>query len=232
MGDKPRPDGSTSPDDDETAKLELPSLTLPGFGRKRRRKDEPPPEPAAEPERGAPKRPATVLPAPDPEPLPEPAHEPVHASEPEPAQPRRRARSRPSLPRLPGWVAALVTGIVVGLFGVALTALSLRGCEAVRGTQSCGGPGAFLLVVILALMVLLGAVVLAALGVSESGSTSFLAVGVLCVVVLLVLADRLFTAWMFVVIPLVTAGAYVLAHWVTTTFVEPRPEKGPEVDVR
>ena len=90
----------------------------------------------------------------------------------------------------------------------------------------------FLLVVILVLMVLLGAVVLAALGVSESGSTSFLAVGVLCVVVLLVLADRLFTAWMFVVIPLVTAGAYVLAHWVTTTFVEPRPEKGPEVDVR
>ncbi len=220
MGDKPRPDGSTSPDDDETAKLELPSLTLPGFGRKRRRKDEATPEPeaepeaelepevGAEPERVVHEQPTTALPAPAPEPLPEPElrPEPVHASEPEPAQPRRRARSRPSLPRLPGWVAALVTGIVVGLFGVALTALSLRGCEAVRGTQSCGGPGAFLLVVILVLMVLLGGVVLAALGVSESGSTSFLAVGVLCVVVLLVLADRLFTAWMFVVVPLVDCG--------------------------
>jgi len=39
-------------------------------------------------------------------------------------------------------------------------------------------------------------------------------------------------SWMFVVAPVLGALAYLLAHWVTTTFVEPTPERGPEHDVR
>jgi hypothetical protein len=215
MGDTSRPDEAGREEDaDETAKLELPSLRLPGFGRRRGRTADP------EPRTADPEPVATDF---EPEPAPEPDRE----------VPQRRApRPRPSLPTPPGWVAALVTGLVVGLVGAGLTYLSLRGCEAVRGTETCGGPGLFLLVVILVLMVLVGGVVLALLGLPDSRSTSFLAVGVLCVVVLLALSDRLFSAWMFLVVPLLTAAAYVLAHRVTTTFVEPRPQKGPEVDIR
>lgn len=231
MGETPRPDEPETPDD-ETARLELPSLSLPGFGRRRRRKD-PAPEPAPEPVSPVRDRPATVVPVVEPDPETQPEQVPVSYDEPEPEPGQRRApRGRPTLPTPAGWVAALVTGLVVGLVGVALTYASLRGCELVRGTQTCGGPGVIVLVVILVLMVLLGGVVLAVLGLPESRSTSFLAVGVLAVVLLLSPTDRLYSAWMLLVVPVLGAAAYVLAHWVTTAFVEPRPEKGPEIDVR
>ena len=89
-----------------------------------------------------------------------------------------------------------------------------------------------LILVILVLMVLLGGLVLTLLHLSDAKATSFLAVGVMFVVVLLTPQDALFSPWMFLVVPLVSAAAFVLAHWVTATFVEPRPEKGPAHDVR
>jgi hypothetical protein len=183
-----------------------------------------PPAPVAEPE-----------PVAEPLPVADPDSEAMHdeLEDAEAAAGQRRApRARPSLPKPPGWVAALVTGVVVGLVGVGLTYVSLQGCEAVRGTQTCGGPGLFVLLVILVLMVFLGGVVLAVLGLPESRSTSFLAVGVLAVVMLLTPTDALFSSWMRLVVPVLGAAAYVLAYWVTSAFVEPRPEKGPEVDVR
>ncbi len=133
---------------------------------------------------------------------------------------------------MPGWVAALVTGLVVGASGAGLTWVSLRGCEAVKGTESCGGPGLLLLVVIVVLMVLLGGLLLALLRVPEPRSTSFLGVGVLVVVVLVTLIQQLFSGWMFLVVPLLGAASYVLALRITTAFVEPTPERGPEHDVR
>jgi hypothetical protein len=129
-------------------------------------------------------------------------------------------------------VAALLTGLVVGLVGVVLTYASLRGCELVRGTQTCGGPGLLVLVAILGLMVLLGSVVLGLLDLPQSRSTSFPAVVVLAVVLLLTPTGRLFSPWTLPAVPAVGAAAYVLALWVTTAFVEPRPEKGPKIDVR
>ena len=139
----------------------------------------------------------------------------------------------PSLPRLSTRTAVLVTGAVVGLVGALLTFLSLRGCDAVAGTESCGGgPGLLLLVVILAVMVALGSALLSLWGVAESRGTSVLAVGVLCVVVLLTLIQELFSSWMFLALPVLGAPSYLLAHWVTTTFVEATPEDGPQHDVR
>ena len=133
---------------------------------------------------------------------------------------------------MPGQVAALVTGLVVGVFGAMLTYLSLNGCDAIKGTQSCGGTGLLLLAGILVLMVLLGGVLLAAWGITDPRSTSFLAVGILCVIVLLTLIQQLFSPWMFLAVPFLSALSYSLSQWVTTTFVEPTPEKGPEHDVR
>jgi len=67
-------------------------------------------------------------------------------------------------------------------------------------------------------MILLGSALLRALGVPGSGSTSFLAVGILAVISMLALLDVIFSAWMFLVIPVLAAVAYLVAHWVTTRF--------------
>lgn len=266
MGEDPTGgEGARPPEDDETARLELPSLRLPRFGRRRKaRDDEKTADPAAEaPPAEAPPTeapPAATHPAPpEPEPLPAPTPEPL--PQPEPA-PQRALVSTPevappthempveeepvdeepvdepatrapfALPQLPGRVAAVLTGAVVGVVGVALTYLSLQGCDAVRGTKSCGGgPGLLLLLVILVLMVLLGGVLLALWDASEPRSTSFLGVGVLAVVVLIASLRDLDSVWMFLVVPLVCALSFLLAQWVTTAFVE-LPEKGPQHDVR
>lgn len=255
MADTPPEDGDARSDD--TAKLELPSLNP--FKRRRARRDPEPvepvdlPEPDTRPESVAePVRPSAPEPAPEPTvtpaedteetrpfvPVAEPtatngAYTEEAAGEPttEPGQ-RKAARPRRSLPTLPAPLAALLGGLVVGAFGAGLTWVSLTGCDAIRGTESCGGAGVLVIFVILALMVLLGGLVLALMHLNDAKATSFLAVGVLFVAVLLTPQDALFSPWMFLVVPLVSGGAFVLAHWVTATFVEPQPEKGPAHDVR
>jgi hypothetical protein len=105
---------------------------------------------------------------------------------------------------------------------VVLTWLSLRGCEAVRGTASCGGgPGFLLLVAIFAITVLLGSALLKAFDVPDPGSSSFLAVGLVAVVALLFLIDFVDSWAMIIVIPLLSVGGYLASVWVTKTFVEP-----------
>ena len=138
-------------------------------------------------------------------------------------QPTKQLRPRRglALPTPGGANAAVVTGALVGLISVGLTWMSLRLCEVVRGTSSCGGPGYLLLLLILVAMVLLGTSLLRALGVPQPGSTSFLAVGLLAVLTLLLLVGVLFHWWMILVLPACSALTFAAAHWVTTTFVEP-----------
>lgn len=134
----------------------------------------------------------------------------------------RRAKSRrvPRGPVLTGYPASALSGLLVGLVMVGLTVAALRGCEAVRGTSTCGGPGLLLLVIILVLLVLLGQVLLKLLRVPDPGSTSFLAVGLIAVVALLFLIDVILDWQMIIVIPLVGLVSFLLSHWVTTAFVE------------
>lgn len=225
-------------DEKNEPSLELPSLRLPGLGRRKKTR-----EATAEPQAPAEPREDTTppevpvgepTPAPEPEPVPEPTPVPVPVPEPErgrvaeptepvttPERARRRA-SRPatlSAPTIPGRLAAGLTGLLVGGVGAAATYGAMEGCEEVRGVSTCGGaPGFFILVAIVVLMVLLGSLILKALRVADTASTSFLAVGIVTVVVMLTLLDEIFSAWMFAVIPVLTAAAYVLAHWVTTRF--------------
>lgn len=127
--------------------------------------------------------------------------------------------------------ASLVVGALVGAVGTGLTWAALQGCEALRGTDSCGGPGLLVLVAILALMVIAGALLLKALRVAEPNATSFLGVGLMTVVVLVTLMESLFSAWMFLAVPVLTALSYLAAQWVSTRFVD--TEKAPPgVDVR
>lgn len=144
---------------------------------------------------------------------------PTAPAAPAPGRRVARERSGPRLPSLPGPVAAAATGGGVGLAGAAGTYAALAGCEAARGVSSCGGaPGFLILVAILVLMVLLGAVLLRALRVSDPTSTSFLAVGVVTVVVMLLMLDVIYSPWMFLAVPVLGALAFLLSHWVTTRF--------------
>lgn len=158
---------------------------------------------------------------------------------PEPAAAPERVRRERTGPPLPGRVAAALAGLVAGAVIVGLTSASFELCSRIQGTNSCGGPGIFLLVAILVIAVVLGTVVLRVCRVPEPGSTSFLAVGLTSVIALLFLIDLLFEWWMVIVIPLVSIATFVLSHWVTATFVEPAKPVGvidePEVvdhDVR
>ena len=120
---------------------------------------------------------------------------------------------------------------MVGAVGTALTWAALQGCEALRGTDSCGGPGLLVLVAILALMVVGGAVLLKALQVAEAKGTSFLGVGLMTVIVLVALMESLFSPWMFLAVPVLTALSYLAAQWVSTRFVDVE-ESSPGVDIR
>jgi hypothetical protein len=133
----------------------------------------------------------------------------------------RKAKREFALPDIGGMPAAVLTGLLVGVLTVGLTWAGFRLCEVVQGTSSCGKPGFLLLVAIVIVMIYLGGALLKAFRVTDPGSTSFLAVGLMAVVVLLFLVDVLFSWSMIIVIPIVAMATYALAHWVTTAFIEP-----------
>jgi hypothetical protein len=156
-----------------------------------------------------------------------PPRQPKQPAAPRAAKAPRAPRVEVTAPRLPtltGWVAAAVTGVAIGLLLVGMTAGALQGCEAVRGTATCGGSGVVILVVIMAALVALGGVLLRLFNVPDPGSTSFLAVGMVAVISLLFLLDVLLSWWMLLVIPAISVAMYLLAYWVTTAFVEPAKE--------
>lgn len=127
-------------------------------------------------------------------------------------------------PVLTGLVAALVTGLAIGLLLVLLTAAGQRGCEAAQGTSSCGGAGYPLILAILVVAVLAGGALLRWAGVPDPTSTSFLAVGLLAVIALLFLVEQLDSWSMLLVIPLVSVATFAASHWVTTAVIEPSRE--------
>jgi hypothetical protein len=186
-----------------------PSLELPSLFRRKKRpggeRDAPPP--VVEERR----RPALVKEGRSPvskPPEPEPPAEPVEAPRP------------PRSPLLSPLPAAILTGAVVGLVTVGLVWLTLRGCSSLRGTSSCGGLGVVVLLAIFVVVVLAGRALLGILGVPDAGSTSFLALAVVAVVALLFVKD-LETTTSAAVLAVVTALAFGVSQWVTSTFTEP-----------
>jgi hypothetical protein len=123
--------------------------------------------------------------------------------------------------RPPGSLVALVTGAVVGLVLVGLTVGSLHLCTALRGTDSCGKPGILILLAITAVAILLGSVLLRLTGVVAHGSTSFLGVGLLVVVILLALLPVLDEWWVAIAIPAIAMLTFLASWWLTTTYAEP-----------
>ena len=132
--------------------------------------------------------------------------------------PRQRRSFR--LPAVDSRLAVALTGLVVGLLSVVLSWTTLRGCEVVRGVGSCGGIGLFALLAIVAIEIVLGAVMLRLWGITDPTGTSFLGVGLVAVVALLFFLSSLESSWMLLVIPLLSAVAFLVSWWVTTSFVE------------
>ena len=188
---------------------EQPSLELPKLGWRRR------------PRRARPAQPESP---PTPEPAPEPAPVAVETPAPEPEQDElveERPARRPRLRRPSGWPAVVATGLLVGLAVVGLTWGSLRTCEQVQGTSSCGTAGYPMLGLVVALAVLVGSLLLRLAQVPDPVSTSLLGVGVAAVIVLVFLINHLDQPAMVVVIPLICAATYAGAHWLTTAVIEP-----------
>ena len=186
---------------DKDLESDGPSLELPsfGFGRKKSAKQS---EQAAPVEDAAPPV--------EPEPTPGPT--------PELAVPREKRDF--TVPAISAVQAAVAVGAVIGLLAVLLTFASLKLCELVRGTDSCGGPGLLLLVATLVILTYVGGWLLRGFGIDDPGSTSFLAVGLLSVLAMLFFLDVIYNWWMVIVIPLVAMGTYALSWWVTTRFVD------------
>lgn len=201
---------------------EEPNLELPGFKLGRRRKQRPGGEhtaagarPADAPEVGAEKAAHVSQQAPHSRVMP--------ARDPEP--PRKDTRAAlPRLPRLPGPLAAVLTGALMGLLGVGLAWLSAQGCEAVRGVGSCGGFGLFALIAILGIEVLLGAALLRACRSTDPVSTSFLGVGLVAVIAMLFFLDSIESRWMLLVIPALTALTYLASWWVVEALIADKPD--------
>jgi hypothetical protein len=146
----------------------------------------------------------------------------------------RKAPRRPvRVPSMPAQSASLLVGGLVGLAAVVLTYVSLQACELVAGTASCGGPGLFVLLAVVVLMILAGSAALSMLGVPESGGLSFLGVAMFVAVCLVVLLPNLLELWMIVVAPVLCALTFLAAHWIVTRFDEEILETdGPRYDVR
>ena len=177
-----------------------PTLGMPSFSLRARRRPTPP-EPVAP---DAPTASATQSTA-----------ETDHVAEMAPAGRTPRGTTLTGLP------AAAATGVVVGALGVLLVWLAGVGCEAVRGTSSCGGgPGLLVLVVVLGVLAWSGGLLLRAFAVPDAGSTSVLAVGILAVLVMVFLLGSLDQWWTALAVPVLGAGAYAAAWRVTTAVVD------------
>jgi hypothetical protein len=160
---------------------------------------------------------AAVADADAPEAVTKQAREPKAAKPPKDPKPKKEL----TLPLIPGMQASVITGILIGILACGATYVALQGCQRIKGTSACGGPGFLLLIAILIALVVIGGALLKAFRVTDPGSTSFLAVGLLSVFVLLFLVEVIFEWWMIIVIPIVAAVTFALSHWVTVRFIEP-----------
>lgn len=146
-----------------------------------------------------------------------------------PSWPTRRPRSRAAgatrSPRspvaVPSFALAPAAGLLTGIALLVFVWAGLQGCEALRGGASCGaGPGMTYLVVVFAATVVVGRLLLGLLKVDEPGMTSFLAVGITCLVAVLVFSGLFESALMLVLLPLMSAAAFAASAWIATLQVD------------
>jgi hypothetical protein len=116
--------------------------------------------------------------------------------------------------RLPTPAVAAAAGLLVGSTSAALVWLGMAGCDASRGSPSCGGGlGVGMLATVVLISWIVGRLLLGFAAVADAAMASFLGVGLAMIVVLLFLVGETFSVWMWVVLPLLTAATFAGSVW-------------------
>jgi len=219
---------------DDESKLAAPKL----FGRKKGSSTPPPAEPVPDGEQPTAKSEPGTMPQdehqtePEPlaptepeatavldEPVPAPTERPKPAKEPKPPKPAR------TTPILSGTQAAAFAGLLVGAFLVLATYGSLNLCSTVRGASTCGGSAGFPLLLAIGIVAVVGGgALLRMFRVASPVGDSFLAVALVAVLTVLFLHNHYDAWWMIIAVPVLTILAFLLAHWVSVTYIEPMDE--------
>jgi hypothetical protein len=126
----------------------------------------------------------------------------------------RAGRRQYDEPPLPPLVILAVVGLLCGFATIALVWLSERGCEQVRGTPNCGALGLPLLVLTVVISIVVGGIALSRLAMPQPRLVAFLGVVFMLLIVVGLLSDRLFSTATLVVVPVLTAVTFLLAHLV------------------
>jgi len=135
----------------------------------------------------------------------------------EPKQPKQPKRAKEARPARARWLGAALVGLVSGFALVGLVGVTLQACDAARGTTSCGGPGLFVLFIILALITVGATRLLRWWGFGDAGTVSFLGIALTAIVVLVFLTADLQSLSMVLVVPVLTGLSFVLSDWVSAT---------------
>lgn len=115
-------------------------------------------------------------------------------------------------PPLPPLLILAVVGLLTGFVIVALVWLSEQGCDRVRDSPTCGAAGFPLLVLAVVITIVLGALALSRLAMPYPKLVAFLGVGFMLLIVLAFLSDDLFSTWTLVIVPVLTAITFLVAH--------------------
>jgi hypothetical protein len=117
-------------------------------------------------------------------------------------------------PPLPPLLILAVVGLLCGFATVALVWLSERGCDRVRDTPNCGAFGLPLLELTVIITIVLGAFALSRLGMPQPRLVAFLGVMFMLLTVVGLLSGQLFSTWALLVVPVLTAITFLVAHLV------------------
>jgi len=115
-------------------------------------------------------------------------------------------------PPLPPLLILAVVGLLAGFVTLGLVWLSEQGCDRVRDSPNCGAAGFPLLVVAVVITVVLGALALSRLAMPHPKLVAFLGVGFMLLIVLAFLSNDLFSTWTLLVVPVLTAITFLVAH--------------------
>jgi hypothetical protein len=115
-------------------------------------------------------------------------------------------------PPLPPLLILAVVGLLAGFVTVGLVWLSEQGCDRVRNSPNCGAAGFPLLIVVIVIAVVLGGLALSRLAMPHPKLVAFLGVGFMLLIVLAFLSNDLFSTWTLLVVPVLTAITFLVAH--------------------
>lgn len=161
-----------------------------------------PPKPAREPKAKTPRAPKA-------------AKEPKAPKDPKAPSQRRLKLATPT-----GMSAAVMIGAIVGAFMTLAIWFSGTVSQWTRGTSSLGDTGAIVLIAVFVLAVVVGGYLFRLAGARSPFTISFLGSALVAVVSMLFLTDLFNNAWGVIIAVILTAAAYALSYWVTTTYID------------